>query len=343
MTEHIGAVATPRSNFSIVALLLLVGLLVEHCAAIDNDPTGKLAKEKFCSHTGEVNSQECNIGPTNEPYLDPTLYPMPFEDGEFLAYVQPDVSTFYGNVSASSREVAVNPEFNGIAGKFLNLSPERMQLFWQSRPGVPGSYHGDIGPFQAVGTATFPPHRWYMAKQSNPGVVMFRFVIEAGKSLYTFDPFSNDAEQRGEFYSAEPRSLDDLNGAERGRYDLQKRNLEFARTYREFTGRDWLALYPKRERPRNHMWRADFFGQQHWVESRETHFVTVPNAASLADKKYVERKLADDEVRRKSRFLKCFCSLCSPLSLVVSNSLNVARLKNPAASAARISLPRIYH
>lgn len=63
---------------------------------------------------------------------DPALQTMKFDIGfgpqEFLAYVEPDVSLFYQE-KAGSRKKQV-PAHNGWAAKFVNMSTERVKLFW---------------------------------------------------------------------------------------------------------------------------------------------------------------------------------------------------------------------
>ena len=63
---------------------------------------------------------------------DPDLRSMIFDVGygpeRFDFYVEPEVSMFYGD-DAGSRTVAT-PVFNGFAGKFVNMSPQSLQLFW---------------------------------------------------------------------------------------------------------------------------------------------------------------------------------------------------------------------
>lgn len=61
---------------------------------------------------------------------DPMLRPMPIDQHPFYkeVYVRADVATFYGEEPGSRMET--KPKFNGQAGKFINLSPYRMKLFW---------------------------------------------------------------------------------------------------------------------------------------------------------------------------------------------------------------------
>ena len=57
---------------------------------------------------------------------DPMLQKMP--DFDFKAYVRQDISSFYGEKPGSRTEK--QPSFRGQAGKFVNMSPERLSLYW---------------------------------------------------------------------------------------------------------------------------------------------------------------------------------------------------------------------
>merc|ERR1711957_471025 len=52
------------------------------------------------------------------------------------------------------------------------------------------------------------------------------------------------------------------------------------------------------------MWRADYFGQTHWVTSKETHFKELPGNSKLRKikKSGVSRVLRDEQPRLLSRF-----------------------------------------
>jgi hypothetical protein len=88
----------------------------------------------------------------------------------FYAYIRPDVSTFYQeNIldaeDASQRKTLheVKPIFNGMAGRFMNMSPNLMLLLWISDDddGL-DSLISYIDPFEQDGTATYPGHRFCM-------------------------------------------------------------------------------------------------------------------------------------------------------------------------------------
>lgn len=94
------------------------------------------------SLSGIVNAEQetCSI---TEQELDPHLKEIQFDyNGEtetFLAYVQPDVRTFYRDIEPPAK-TAVTPMHEGFAGKFFNLSKDKMMLYWYARVCM-GSLH----------------------------------------------------------------------------------------------------------------------------------------------------------------------------------------------------------
>lgn len=104
--------------------------------------------------------------------------------------------------------------------------------------------------------------------------------MKKGTSVYYCDPFvphdSSDpsaGEVRGPVLDREAILDDDEQEA---LYQAAQLNRDFAKAYKNFTGgSEWLANYPSQP-PRHYMWRADYFGQQHVVPTRETHFVALP-------------------------------------------------------------------
>jgi hypothetical protein len=56
---------------------------------------------------------------------DPNLKEMP---NHFKAYVRPDISTFYKEKPGSRKPSS--HVFNGQAGKFINMTPDRLNLYW---------------------------------------------------------------------------------------------------------------------------------------------------------------------------------------------------------------------
>ena len=61
----------------------------------------------------------------DEDEQDPMLKEMP---NGFKAYVRKDISSFYREEPGS--RIEKTPKFKGQAGKFVNMSPERLSLYW---------------------------------------------------------------------------------------------------------------------------------------------------------------------------------------------------------------------
>ena len=59
-------------------------------------------------------------------------------------------------------------------------------------------------------------------------------------------------------------------------YKKHLENLKFGEEYKEFTGIEWLSMFP-RDAPRHKIWSADFFGQEHHVTTHQTQFIRMPS------------------------------------------------------------------
>ena len=133
----------------------------------------------------------------------------------------------------------------------------------------------------AAGTSTYPGHVFVLSPHGKPeeGVVC---TVVKNTSTYFFDPFSEDVGEPGRCRKPdiELRSLDELSDKDRASYNQHHFNLEFGQKYKDFTGSEWLSMYP-RSPPRHKIWRADYFGQEHHVQTAETHFIEYPPAESL--------------------------------------------------------------
>ena len=102
----------------------------------------------------------------------------------------------------------------------------------------------------------------------------YRFNVVADDNLYVYDPFLS-SEQNPSL------SLDDLRPDQFDKYMTLKRTLHFSAAYKEFTGRDWLSRFP-RDPPKHFMWPAEYFEQTHEVETKETHFTSLPPDSMLS-------------------------------------------------------------
>ena len=229
------------------------GILVDHGSKT----------EQSCTWDDDRNT--CTGGEKNK---DPNLVPMTVDFGDnhletVDVYVTPDVATFYNETpgSRTKKETAWRGQF----GKFINMSPQPVRVYWVP-PSGQKSYIADIAAFGSAGTATFPNHKFVVTDQNDPNKELRQWTIKEFTSLYKYDPFESSLE----------KAREELSSAEFNLYRLQYRSLAFDRAYRHRTGRQWLALYGRKHKPRFYMWPADSIGQTHQVVTRETHFVSQP-------------------------------------------------------------------
>lgn len=256
---------------------------------------------------------------------DRNLHPMEFDigDGEqtFMAYIAPDVSSFYQQ-EAGTRDAQV-PNFKGLAGKFINLSPEPLRLYWKPYMNAANGHHiADNPPFEATGTATFDGHLFFFASTNDISDVKINFHVKSGQSIYVYDPYDPVFIGDGEIL----RDLSELNQQQLSQYNLQKKNILFGNKYKEFTGRDWLSLFPSREPPTHFMWDAEYFGQQHIVETYETYFITEPSKHLLSTVKNdgVQQQKALKKYRDPNEILSLTLTVlsCAPRAFEIKNFLS---------------------
>lgn len=287
--------------------------------------------------------QTCSI--TGERARDPNLHEMEYDVGDgpktTLVYVEPDVSTFYtaidegvdnGNAPARTK---VTPKFNGFQGKFINMSNKPMTLYWEDRPGGTKHIMRNHLPFSASGTATFPGHRFLFAPVNEPENEAKRFVVgKYPENLYVYDPYTVEGDPK-----ATEENLKALTPQERERYENWIRTLRFNEFYRNKTGRSYLANY-LRDPPNHFIWPADYIGQEHWVTTKETHFVQHP-PKEVADRpiKDIGRKRilkdSDDRLLKEYRdpssdtlnmTLKVLS--CAPRALEIPNFLSPTEVEH---------------
>ena len=234
--------------------------------------TGSVASAEEA--TDDTSPQTCYEWTGSACSWEPNLQPMKvsFEekgsaDSTFYAYVHPDVSTFYNETKGS--RTAVRPMFTGMFGKFINLSPDPVRVWWK---GNNLGFIAEVEPFGSAGTATYVGHVFVVTPPNDQSKVLTEWRMKQGNSLYYYDPFNFDIHKAHKKLSDQQYVY----------YHLQWHNKLFAEEYKKFTGRDWLALYKQKKPPRFHMWRADYFGQTHQVETKEIYFVESPTEAELA-------------------------------------------------------------
>ena len=227
----------------------------------------------------------------NDPALKTMTFDMGYGPQEFRAYVEPDVSTFYNEPAGSKTRMA--PSHVGWAAKFINMSDKPVRLFWDPRNGGPGSPMTILQPFEAGGTASFPRHEFFVTPFENENEILHRWVISPPQAVYYYDPITVPGDEE-----ATQTNLDNLSPRAFEGYRRHVDNRDFGKHYFNFTGREYLSMYP-RNKPTHKVWRADYFGQEHWVTTRETHFVEHPKLTDLASitTQGRDRVLREDEPR----------------------------------------------
>ena len=97
------------------------------------------------------------------------------------------------------------------------------------------------------------------------------------------------------------------------------------------------------------MWRADYFGQEHWVETKETHFVELPPESELHPIEQFgrERRLDESEPRLLSTYrdpvqqslnLTLKAISCEPRAFEIENFLSEVEVHHVLHLAAGINL-----
>mmetsp|Transcript_1658 Transcript_1658/g.3152 ORF Transcript_1658/g.3152 Transcript_1658/m.3152 type:complete len:501 (-) Transcript_1658:38-1540(-) len=211
--------------------------------------------------------------------VDPTLHEIEYDLGQgperTHVYVEPNVTTFYKAYETCPASQKVKPYFNGFAAKFINMSPDPLSLYWEVSRGGARSLIQQAQAWQSVGTASFPTHRFIFVNQQDE--VVKSFVMTPSTSVYYYDPFyvPDDPQQT-------EANLSVLSAQQHEMYNRLANTLKFHEQYKNTTGRSYLANF-RRSPPRVFMWPADYFGQEHWVTSKETHFTALPPEEKMKD------------------------------------------------------------
>jgi hypothetical protein len=220
----------------------------------------------------------------------------------FCAYDFPDIATYYNATPGSIK--AKRPKFNGLFGKFINLSKDTITVYWKQTSGKKQNFYiADVAPFGSAGTATYPGHNFVLTPRADPDTELLRIVVKAGNSLYKYDPYGSIEE-----------AAKALNAKELELYKLQFRSLAFNSVYQHTTNRQWLALYGRKHAPKYFMWPADSFGQTHTVTTQETHIVSLPDDHAAKGRKKISNYGATPEERAD---LKAFRSPEPTLNLTL--------------------------
>jgi len=282
----------------------------------------------------EVVKADCSAS-DNDFDNDPAIQTMNFDIGygpqEFRAYVEPDVATFYKAPPESM--FRRKPKHPGWAAKFINMSNKRVRLFWDPKNGGPGSPIKVLEPFEAGGTASFPNHQFYVTPFEDESQILHRWSITPPQAVYYFDPITVPGDEE-----ATQTNLDNLSVADFESYRRHVDSRDFSKQYFNFTGREYLSMYP-RNKPSHKIWRADYFGQEHWVTTRETHFVEHPQLTELKridSKEGRKRVLREDESRllQQYRTQEPYLNMtlevlsCAPRAFEIKNFLSKTEVEH---------------
>lgn len=245
----------------------------------------------------------CSVDPDER---DPTLKLMTYDVGDgpqtFWAYVEPDLTTMYAGTENPPSTTKVTPAFEGLASKFINMSNQHLALYWESDEGGEASIMSYYEPFDSDGSASFPGTRFFFTPEDDPDDRLIEFVVgDYPNNLYVYDPYLVEDDP----VQTEKNLQQHLNEEERSQYDRWTKTLKFHHQYLNFTGRSYLANFGKegpRKAPSNFIWRADYFGQEHWVTTRELHFDRLPPSDQLGLDSEETPFLKEDDPRLLSEY-----------------------------------------
>lgn len=282
--------------------------------------------------TSSTRSQENSTeGTCSIPYenSDPNLKLLTYDVGDgpqtVEVYVTPHVTTFYKDTPPA--KTAVKPKHKGLAAKFINMSNKKVRLYWEpTLYSKTKSLMRVIPPFSATGSASFPGHLFFLTPHDNPEKIIYRWeVSDYPDNVFIYDPFMVD----GDAVATEKNLKKELTEEERDFYDGWNRTRTFHEIYRNFTGRSYLANY-LRAKPRHFMYPADYFGQQHWVTTKETHFAQMPPKALLGkiEDFGTSRKLQENQPRLLSEYRNQSSPLLNLTLTVLSCSPRVFEIEN---------------
>eukprot|EP00584_Thalassiosira_punctigera_P020422 CAMPEP_0172556336 /NCGR_PEP_ID=MMETSP1067-20121228/65600_1 /TAXON_ID=265564 ORGANISM="Thalassiosira punctigera, Strain Tpunct2005C2" /NCGR_SAMPLE_ID=MMETSP1067 /ASSEMBLY_ACC=CAM_ASM_000444 /LENGTH=843 /DNA_ID=CAMNT_0013345125 /DNA_START=75 /DNA_END=2606 /DNA_ORIENTATION=- len=173
--------------------------------------------------------------------------------GTTKAYDRPHVSTFYRN--RTGKKVApASLTFTGHAIKFVNLSPDPLDLYWDGGriPSGPKAGEmrlvlvGTVPSMESVGTASHPGHSFYLAPTYDKGHQLQRWVITEDEPVLYYDPELGDLSSAEQ--SAETERLTRSGKwTERRRFEREAWIVDrsFGRDYLVKTRRAWLSNFPQ--------------------------------------------------------------------------------------------------
>ena len=336
----------PTTSFVAALAIFLIGLEKDaHVPVVQADPP------------------TCDWSSCETTERDPALKEMTYNVGDgpqtTLVYVEPELNSFYRKPGSSEEPEQtysrVVPKFSGFAAKFINMSNKHLDFYWEESAGGEAYLMSHYPPFSSDGTGSFPTHRFFLATEDEPKVKLNLWIMKnCPENIYVYDPYTvkDDPKQ------TEKNLQEHLDEDEREQYDLWKKTVLFNEQYKAFTGRSYLANYGEngpRAPPSHSMWRADYFGQQHWVTTRETHFVRLPPMAELGrveefgterilknshPRKFQEYRALDETTQEPLEFMNMTLTVlsCAPRIFEIRNFLSPREVDHVLQLAEGIAL-----
>ena len=163
MDEYIGVYA--RSNREMMVLKVFQHRILLACATLS-----AVSLILFQGEVPAVRAEEptCDWSSCGDTDRDPNLKEFIYDVGDgpqkTMVYVEPDINSFYRNDNKKYKKV--KPAFNGLAGKFINMSNKPLDFYWESYAGGTAHMMRHYIPFSTGGTGTFPSHRFFLADPS---------------------------------------------------------------------------------------------------------------------------------------------------------------------------------
>jgi prolyl 4-hydroxylase len=216
--------------------------------------------------------------------MDPGLQKMTFDIGSGTevawVYGQPNVSSFYRDDAPGSpdRNNVVTPAYKGQVCNFINLSDKEVVIFLEKNKG-PSTQLRHLDPMSGKGLSVIQGQVLFFADAKGRLIQRFHITAES-TSLHVYDPYYIEGyPEVTESYVAM------LSQEQQHLYKKWRATIEFAQHYTRATGRAFLSHYSGPTAPitppKHSMWLADYFGQEHWVTTREVHYDRLPPAEHL--------------------------------------------------------------
>mmetsp|Transcript_15870 Transcript_15870/g.34334 ORF Transcript_15870/g.34334 Transcript_15870/m.34334 type:complete len:638 (+) Transcript_15870:325-2238(+) len=273
--------------------------------------------------------------------------------GTTKVYDRPHVSTFYRSKYASPKnslailqQVEPNYQippasltFTGYAAKFINLSLNAVNLYWDGGriPSGPraGEMHkvlvGTIPSMESIGTSSFPGHTFYVTPTYDKDHILQRWSITEDEPVLYHDPLADmSAEAQREEME---RLTSEGKWTEKQRFGREAWMVDrsFGRDYLVKTGSVWLANFPQpylhfngdnasvdeegsslplvddeveavQHGHRMHMWQADYIGQTHRVDTPSLYYNTLPERLERLTKNDYSPKFEEKRLLEMRQF-----------------------------------------